>query len=102
MSLFNGFLDNLVNGALSPKGDMADYAHAARLYVDNQHRLTPKTKYLYHVSFNLNESVVGRVLPGFTSKHGAEVNMLVKSVDLPKYKISVETKNMYNRKKNLQ
>ena len=102
MSLFNGFFDNLVNGALSPKGDMADYAHASRLFVANQHRLTPKTKYLYHVSFNLNEAVVGRVLPGFTSKHGNEVNMLVKSVDLPKYKIQVETKNMYNRKKNLQ
>ena len=102
MSLFNGFLDNLVNGALNPKGDMADYAHAARLYTDNQHRLSPKTKFLYHVAFNLNEEVVGRVLPGFTSKHGNEVNMLVKSVDLPKYKISVETKNMYNRKKNLQ
>jgi hypothetical protein len=102
MSIFNGFFDNLLNGALSPKGDMADYAHASRLFVDNKHRLTPKTKYLYHVSFNLNETVVGRVLPGFTGKHGNEVNMLVKSVDLPKYKITTETKNMYNRKKNLQ
>jgi len=102
MALFNGFLDNLVNGALNPKGDMADYAHASRLYTDNQLRLAPKTKFLYHVSFNLNEAVVGRVLPGFTSKHGKEVNMLVKSVDLPKYQIQTETKNQYNRKKNLQ
>jgi len=37
-NIFNGFLDNLVNGALSPKGDMADYAHAARLYTDDNFR----------------------------------------------------------------
>ena len=30
----NGFLDNLKSGALSPKGNLGDFAHAARLYVD--------------------------------------------------------------------
>ena len=101
-SIFNGFLDNLVNGALSPKGNMADYAHAARLYTDNEFRLAPKQKFLYHVTLNLNENVVNKVLPGWVQRHTNEVNMLVKAVDLPKYKISVETKNKYNRKKNLQ
>ena len=54
----NGFLDNLVSGALSPKGNLGDFAHAARLYVDDAHRLSPKHKFLYHVSFNLNPEAV--------------------------------------------
>ena len=101
-SIFNGFLDNVLNGALSPKGNMADYAHAARLFTDNEFRLAPKQKFLYHVTLNLNDNVVNKVLPGWVQRHTNEVNMLVKAVDLPKYKISVETKNKYNRKKNLQ
>lgn len=101
-SIFNGFLDNLVNGALSPKGNMADYAHAARLYTDNEFRLAPKQKFLYHVTLNLNDTVINKVLPGWVQRHTNEVNMLVKAVDLPKYKIGIETKNKYNRKKNIQ
>ena len=102
MSKFGGFLDNLINGALSPKGNMADYAHAARLYTDDNFRLAPKTKFLYHVAFNINEDVIKKVRPNFDKKHGLEINMLVKTADLPKYNITTETKNKYNRKKNLQ
>ena len=101
-SIFNGFLDNIVNGALSPKGNMADWAHAARLFTDNEFRLAPKQKFLYHVTLNLNDNVVNKVLPGWVQRHTNEVNMLVKSVTMPKFDISVETKNKYNRKKNLQ
>ena len=101
-NIFNGFLDNLVNGALSPKGDMADYTHAARLYTDDNFRLAPKQKFLYHVTLNLNENVVNKVLPGWVQRHSNEVNMLVKSVTMPKFEIQTETKNKYNRKKNLQ
>ena len=101
-SIFNGFLDNIVNGALSPKGNMADWAHAARLFTDNEFRLAPKQKFLYHVTLNLNDNVVNKVLPGWVQRHTNEVNMLVKSVTMPKFDISVETKNKYNRKKVLQ
>jgi hypothetical protein len=101
-NIFNGFLDNLVNGALSPKGGMADYTHAARLYTDDNFRLAPKQKFLYHVTLNLNENVVNKVLPGWVQRHSNEVNMLVKSVTMPKFDIQTETKNKYNRKKNLQ
>jgi hypothetical protein len=102
MSRFNGFFNNLVNGVLSPKGNMADYTHAARLYTDDNFRLAPKQKFLYHVSFNLNEEVINKVSPNWDKKHGLEVNMLVKSVSMPKFDIQIETKNKYNRKKNLQ
>ena len=101
-NIFNGFLDNLVNGALSPKGDMADYSHAARLFTDDNFRLAPKQKFLYHVTLNLNDNVVNKVLPGWVGRHTNEVNMLVKSVTMPSYDITTETKNKYNRKKNVQ
>ena len=101
-SIFNGFLDNIVNGALSPKGNMADWTHAARLFTDDNFRLAPKQKFLYHVTLNLNENVVNKILPGWVQRHSNEVNMLVKSVTMPKFDISVETKNKYNRKKNIQ
>ena len=101
-SIFNGFFDNLVNGALSPKGDMADWAHASRLYTDDNFRLAPKQKFLYHCTLNLNDNVVNKVLPGWVQRHTNEVNMLVKSITLPKFDIQLETKNKYNRKKNLQ
>lgn len=101
-SIFNGFFNNLVNGALSPKGNMADWTHAARLYTDDNFRLAPKQKFLYHVTFNLNENVIGKILPQWDKRHGTEVNMLVKAVTLPKFNINTETKNKYNRKKNLK
>jgi len=101
-NIFNGFLDNVINGALSPKGDMADYAHAARLYTDDNFRLAPKQKFLYHVTLNLNDAVINKVLPGWAQRHSNEVNMLVKGATLPKFDIQLETKNKYNRKKNLQ
>ena len=100
-NFLNGFLDGLLGGATNPKGNLGDYAHAARLYSDDALRLAPKTKYLYHVVFELGFGVTD-MLPQLSARHKNEINMLVKSVDLPKYTIDTVTKNMYNRKKNLQ
>lgn len=100
-NFLNGFLDGLVGGASNPKGNLGDYAHASRLYTDSASRLAPKTKFLYHVVFEL-DSNASKTLPQLTARHKNEINMLVKSVDLPKYTIDTTTKNMYNRKKNLQ
>lgn len=98
---FNAFYDNLAGGILGPKGNLADWQHASRLYVDDNQKLAPKTKYLYHVYFQMN-SVVRSIIPDLTDKHNLEIGMLVKSADLPKYQAIVETKNQYNRKKNVQ
>jgi hypothetical protein len=97
----NGFLDNFFSGALNPKGNVGDFAHAARLYVDNAFRLAPKAKFLYFVNFNFTESVLQN-FPKLDQRHRAELNMLCKSVDLPQYTATVDTKNQYNRKKNIQ
>jgi len=101
MSFLNGFLDNVVSGALNPKGNLADYQHGARLYVDDNHRLSPKVKFLYHVSFTINPDAAA-VIPQLREKHLNELNMLVKSAQLPAYNIQTDVKHQYNRKRVVQ
>ena len=97
----NGFLDNFFNAALNPGGNVKDFQHAQRLYVDDAFRLAPKVKFLYFVNFNFNDEVIAQ-FPKINGTHHAELNMLVKRVDLPQYTAAVDTKNQYNRKKNVQ
>ena len=59
------------------------------------------TKILYHCFFELNGKAAS-VLPELQSKHNLEIGLLVKSAQLPQYTADVETKNKYNRKKNVQ
>jgi hypothetical protein len=101
MAIFDGFFDNFLHGATNPKGNLGDYEHAARLYTDNNMRLTPKLKHLYHVVFNINPRI--KSLLGTQNVFDkTEINLLVKSIDLPGYSIKTETVNQYNRKKVVQ
>ena len=97
-SKFQGFFDNILAGALNPKGNLGDWQHARALYTNDDFRLAPKHKFLYHVAFTLNERAA-KVIPQLKTQ---ELNMLVKTVDLPKYNISTTLKHQYNKKRNLQ
>ena len=59
---FNALLDSIANGALNPKGNLADFQHASRLYVDDGLRLAPKAKFTYHVNFEIALEAKG-ILP---------------------------------------
>jgi len=96
----NNFADNLLSGLLNPKGNLGDFQHAARLYVDDYFRLAPKTKFLYFVNWKINPEVQKLFLKGAQQKHLLEAALLVKTIDLPSLDMRVETKNSYNRKKN--
>lgn len=100
-NIINGFLDNVLGGATNPGGNLKDYQHAARLFNDDGFRLAPKSKFLFYTLFELSDSAQ-KVMPQLGQRHKQEINMLVKAIDLPKYQIQTVTKNMYNRKKNLQ
>lgn len=103
MARFKDYLDNLFNGITNPKGNLGDFAHAQALFRDNFYRLAPRQKFLYHVVFELSDDAL-RVLSTFNNNTmlQKEINMLVKTADLPKMNMSVTTKNQYNRKKNVQ
>jgi len=94
---FTRFLSGVVNGALNPKGNMANWRHATRLFVDNNYALSPRTKFLFFVKFDINPEAAGAT--AWKTRHGEEVGMLVKSADLPKFNFDQVVKNQYNRKK---
>jgi hypothetical protein len=98
MARGNGFFDNFLSGLLGPKGNLGDYQHAARLYVDNNMRLAPKVKHLYHVVLNINPAVLTNSL--YLNRR--TINILAKNADLPKYRVQAQTLNQYNRKKVIQ
>jgi len=79
---------------------LRSWQHAARLFSDDQFRLAPKLAFNFHVSFSLNSAALTDA--SLVQNYGTEINMLVKSADLPKFTLSTETLNQYNRKKNIQ
>lgn len=93
-------LRQFASGLLNPKGNLGDYQHAARTFVDDSFRLMPKQKFLFHVSFSINSNSLKSL--NFKYQHQNEINMLVKGADLPKFTIMSETLNQYNRKKIVQ
>lgn len=79
---------------------LRDQQHAARLFVDDQFRLAPKQKFLFHVAFSINPAACKDT--SLYQRHKNEINMLVKNVDLPSFEIQNELVNQYNRKKAIQ
>jgi hypothetical protein len=76
---------------------MGDFRHATRLFVDDSYRLSPRTKFLFYVQFEIDNTA--HRAPAFTAKHGNEIGLLVKAADLPKFNFDSVVKNQYNRKK---
>ena len=96
MSLKNAFLFNLLS-----ETHLRDARHAHQIYTQNNFAFSPKTKYLYHVRFEPNEEI-GNSATSNVFRFQKELGMLVKSADLPSFRASVENKQQYNRKKNVQ
>ena len=88
-------INNFLQGFQDGLPGMKDYQHASRLYIDNNHQLMPKQKFLFHVVFNTDETLFTN---GFSSGERYQLNMLVKTCDLPKYNMSYEEKVQYNKK----
>jgi len=99
---FTNFLGNVAKGFLdgysTTSADLRDYQHADRLYVKNTFERAPKVGFLYFVNFNLSQGVVDQIDPSYAQRGVNDVGLLVKRIDLPKFKISTETLNQYNRK----
>jgi hypothetical protein len=94
------FLDGLGSGLTNSKGVAGDFQHANKIFTDSNYRLAPKVKFLYHVVFNINPAALKTST--FSQNHRTQISLLVKSTDLPKFKISTDTVHQYNRKKQVQ
>ena len=88
-------INNFLKGFQDGLPGMKDYQHASRLYIDNNFKLMPKQKFLFHVVFNTDETLF---VNGFNANERYQLNMLVKQCDLPKYNMSYEEKTQYNKK----
>jgi hypothetical protein len=95
-NVFTRFLKGVGEGLLTPKGGLADWRHASRLFVENGYRLMPRSKFMFYVRFEIEKNIL--TSPVFTNTHADEIGYLIKSTDLPKYKFETVTKNQYNRK----
>ena len=80
---------------------LKDYRHASKTFTTNGYSNAPRLKFLFHVFFNLNIAQV----PAIRNALGADqstIGLLVKNIELPKYRLDVETLNQYNRKRVVQ
>jgi len=93
---FTNFLSGVVSGVLDNSSDLKDYQHASRMYVDNTYARAPKVGFLYFVSFEINRAAVKD--QAWASNGMNSAGLLVKRLDLPKFSITTETANQYNRK----
>ena len=97
---FTNFLGGIKNGIFGPGPSMKDFQHADRLYVRNNYARAPKSGFLYFVDFTINVQALSD--KQWREQDKPSVGLLVKRLDLPKFKIMTETLNQYNRKTQVQ
>lgn len=95
---------NFLKGFFEGSGNLRDYQHAARLYVDDYYKLSPKAGWLYYVVLNINQFVLDSPVfnPSWKNRYGKNVGVLAKAVDLPNFTIATQILNQYNRKTVIQ
>jgi hypothetical protein len=83
---------------------LRDYTHASKTFRTNYYELKPRFKFLFHVKFNINNDIIGKLQAAkiFLPENIDNLSLAVKTVDLPKYKIDTHTLNQYNRKRVVQ
>jgi hypothetical protein len=81
---------------------LKDYTHASKTFLTNGFQLSPRLKFLYHVYFNINTGQIPQLRNLYGSGTVETLGLMVKSIDLPKYKINTTVMNQYNRKRVVQ
>lgn len=96
MSDLTSFLSNTLS-----QGWLRDQQHASRLYrQDGLYKYSPKAGWMYYVTFQINPAIKDYLDPSWYMRCVTNnvIGQLVKSADLPKYSVTTETVNQYNRK----
>jgi len=81
---------------------LKDYRHAAKTFRTNGYGNSPRFKFLFHVYFNLNTNGIPALRNIFAAGQSNTIGVLVKTIDLPKFRIDTEVLNQYNRKRVIQ
>ena len=98
---FSNFLSGAVGGLINAPGNLRDYQHANRLYVQNNYSRAPKFGFMYFVQFNIEDGIP--LNDQWKTQGGArDVGFLVKKIDMPKFTMVNEVVNQYNKKTVIQ
>lgn len=81
---------------------LRDYTHASKVFQTNAYELKPRFKFLFHVSFTINYQQIPALKGAMGQDDLTNISYTIKTVDLPKYNISHEYMNQYNRKRLVQ
>jgi hypothetical protein len=81
---------------------LRDYRHASKTFRTNGYENAPRFKFLFHVYFNINTAQIPALRNAFPSGDQSTIGLLVKNIELPSYRLDVETLNQYNRKRVIQ
>jgi hypothetical protein len=84
---------------------LRDFQHASKTFRTNGYELSPRFKYLFHVSFTINTVQIpqmGGPTGAFSETDISNMGLVVKNVQLPSYEIDVKELNQYNRKRVVQ
>jgi hypothetical protein len=84
---------------------LKDYTHASKTFRSAGYENSPRTKFLFHVFFNINGNIPGlRNGPNavFDNVNTSTIGLLIKNIELPKFEIDTEVLNQYNRKRIIQ
>jgi hypothetical protein len=81
---------------------LKDYRHASKTFRTNGYGNSPRFKYLFHVYFNLNTNGIPALRNIFAAGQSNTIGVLVKTIDLPKFRVDTEVLNQYNRKRVIQ
>jgi hypothetical protein len=80
---------------------LKDYSHAAKTFRTNGYEFAPRNKFLFHVFFTINTQQIPSLRTALFAgnQDQATIGLMVKTVQLPTYSMTVETLNQYNRKR---
>jgi hypothetical protein len=95
------FGQDFLQGFFTPNG-LKDYAHASKTFRTNGYELSPRTKFLFHVFFNINTGQIPALQSVFGNGDVVSVGLMVKTAQLPTYTVNIDTMNQYNRKRLVQ
>jgi len=94
-------LQAFANGFSTVPG-LKDYTHASKTFLSNGYQLVPRYKFLFYVFFNINTAQIPQLQAAYGSNEVATIPLLVKTAELPKFKIDTAVMNQYNRKRVVQ
>ena len=94
-------LGDLVN-KIGGVENLSDYTHASKTFRTSAYELKPRFKFSFHVLFTINVMEIPSLRGAMGLMDINNLSLTVKTADLPKYSISTETLNQYNRKRVVQ